>query len=157
MTPREHARITAVALTLTITALIFATPARAEELVYSPTPPPGIAEMAFPEKWSHFDASGALWAFWREDDTVYYTDAADPSTLDFTTGYKDYFYLPHTRRAVSTIEPPLGPQLGLLAGLALASALGALLIRLLSGIGAGRDGVDDRLSGTPGPAPPCSS
>jgi hypothetical protein len=148
-------------LALLLASLLTTAPANAETLIYTPTTPPEIAEMDFPEKWSHFDAAGALWVFWREDDAVYYTDSADASTWDITTSYKDYYTLPHTRQAISILEAPLTAQQELLASLALATALCAFFIYIYAGIRARRDmpqinGVSASFNGTPGPAPPCS-
>ena len=162
MAPRDLRPITVGMFTLILASLLPTAPANAETLIYTPTTPPEITEMDFPEKWSHFDAAGTLWVFWREDDTVYYTDAADTSTWDITTSYKDYYTLPHTRQAISIIEAPLTAQQELLASLALATALCAFFIYMYASIRAKRDmskktGVDAGFNGTPGPAPPCSS
>jgi hypothetical protein len=154
--------ITAGMFTLLLGSLLPTVPGNAQILIYTPTTPPEITEMDFPEKWSHFDAAGTLWVFWREDDTIYYTDAADTSTWDITTSYKDYYTLPHMRQAISIIDIPLTVQQELLASLALVTALCMFFIYLYAGIRAKRDmvkktGFNAGINETPGLAPPYSS
>ena len=70
MDTRDLRPITAGMFALLLASLLLTAAANAEPLIYTPTTPPEITEMDFPEKWSHFDAAGTLWVFWREDDTV---------------------------------------------------------------------------------------
>ena len=139
MDPRDLRPIIVGMFTLLLGSLLPTVPANAQILIYTPTIPPEITEMDFPEKWSHFDAAGTLWVFWREDDMIYYTDTADTSTWDITTSYKDYYTLPHTRQAISIIDIPLTAQQELLASLALATTLCMFFIYIYAGIRAQRD------------------
>jgi hypothetical protein len=148
MNPRDSIPAMAGMFAVLLASLLPAALAQSDILVYTPTPSPEITEMTFPEKWSHFDSSGTLWVFWREDDTIYYTDSADASTLDITTSYKDYYTLPHTRQAITILEAPLTAQQELLASLALATALCAFFTYIYAGIRARRD-VPERKRGWP--------